>query len=143
MKSILSFYLLYDFFAITFEYLRLFFHFANVWGQLNLFTEKFFNFLSLYWLIKNQFIFVFWKKVVRNPHLLSTRPLIRRWKCCIKTYSKSLLKKLGNKTIEKRAISFEAGIGIDLDEPRMKLRINHEVQAKKFKIILFSWLIKR
>lgn len=46
------------------------------------------------------------------------------------------LSHVGNYAIKQGARALEAGIGVDFDEPRLKIGIDHEIQSKDLKVIV-------
>lgn len=71
-------------------------------------------------------IFVHWWKV---------KGWREEWVNC---YSEGVFDHTWNNAFKNRAAELKAWVGIDLNEPRLEGRVNHEIQAKNFKIISLS-----
>lgn len=46
-----------------------------------------------------------------------------------------LLSHVGNDAVEEGTGALKAGVGVDFDEPRLELAVDHEIKAKYFEVV--------
>ena len=101
--------------------------------HLNYFCMKNKILISSFSLAKDQSKLVWLKDWLRASQYLIQRPFFQsgRWKGGIDTYLNYVFDKIWNDFLQNLAADFQAGIGIDLYEPRFKIFINHKIVSEQ------------
>jgi hypothetical protein len=88
-------------------------------------------------LVEDQLEFIVEKSVFGNVVLVGRR-IAQGWReDRIEANSQSILDHTGNYSLQNGTVQFQARIGVDLDQPRLEVRVNHEVESEYLKIAAF------
>ncbi len=67
---------------------------------------------------------------------IGVRIVTGRWVDDVQTETESLVDDLGDEPALESVGEFKTGIGVDFDKPGHEVAVNHEVHAKKLKVML-------